>query len=191
MPKLCSDQQIDNQDFPAQCNDCGHKCCSCELVVGYGPTEDGKNLEMRCPKCGSPEVTRIENQEIPQKMKVVYIAHPIGGDVLNNLQKITEIVHDLNKRYTDIVPFVPYYVDCLAEHTHPGMRDRCIANDHELLSRGFVDEMWLFGDCISAGMLAEVQLAHAKGIKVFPQTYGTETMYNNYIDVKSTQKQNP
>jgi hypothetical protein len=40
-------------------------------------------------------------------MKIVYIAHPISGDIKGNLEKIRLIVRGLNLENIDIVPFAP------------------------------------------------------------------------------------
>lgn len=100
-------------------------------------------------------------------MKVVYIAHPISGDVKGNLEKIRLIVRDLNLNNPDIVPFAPYWLDCFAlDDTNPKERERGIQNDIALFNKGFIDEVWLFGDRISVGMKAEIELANQLGIPV-------------------------
>ena len=63
-------------------------------------------------------------------MKIVYIAHPIGGDVENNLEKVRQIVRKLNLERQDIVPFAPYWLDCHAlDDNNPQERERGIKND--------------------------------------------------------------
>lgn len=107
-------------------------------------------------------------------MKIVYIAHPIGGDVEANLERIRNIVRKLNLNHHDIVPFAPYWLDCHAlDDNVPEERERGIKNDKELFNRGFIDELWLYGSKISNGMKAEIQLALDLGIPVVPQTNET------------------
>lgn len=111
-------------------------------------------------------------------MKVVYIAHPISGDITGNLEKIRCIVRDLNLLYDDIVPFAPYWLDCHAlDDTDPVQRIRGIKNDIALFRKGFIDEVWLFGDKVSTGMKEEIKLAHSLGIPVVPMSENTKTIY--------------
>jgi hypothetical protein len=108
-------------------------------------------------------------------MKIVYIAHPISGDIKGNLEKIRQIVREINLNEPDVVPFAPYWIDCHAlDDTIPAERERGIKNDHEFLTRGFIDEMWLFGDRISNGMSHEVAIALKQRIPVISQTEATK-----------------
>lgn len=93
-------------------------------------------------------------------MRIAYIAHPISGDIAGNLEKIRQIVRAINLNEPDVVPFAPYWLDCHAlDDNVPEERERGIKNDHELFSRGFIDELRLYGDRISFGMQEEVKQA--------------------------------
>lgn len=108
-------------------------------------------------------------------MKVAYIAHPIGGDVENNIKKVIQICRDINLNHPDVIPFVPYLCDLYAlDDSKPQERERGIKNDIALLKKGFIDEIWLYGDRISNGMRAEINICHELGIKVMPKTKETE-----------------
>lgn len=107
-------------------------------------------------------------------MRIIYIAHPIGGDIKNNLEKIRQIVRKLNLEREDIVPFVPYWLDCHAlDDNVPAERVRGIKNDKALFDRGFIDEVWLYGDRISEGMKNEILMAKELGINVVAKTEQT------------------
>ena len=101
-------------------------------------------------------------------MRIVYIAHPIGGDVEQNLKKIRAIVRHLNLTEPHTVPFAPYYVDVVSlDDAKPEERARGIKNGLAVLARpGAVDELRLFGDTITSGMRAEVTAAHAMRIPI-------------------------
>jgi hypothetical protein len=100
-------------------------------------------------------------------MKVVYIAHPIGGEVDRNLADLRRIVANLNRIHKDLIPFVPYYSDVVSlDDAHPGDRDRGIKNGQFILASGVVDELWLTGSHISAGMEYEKFAAERLGIPV-------------------------
>lgn len=97
--------------------------------------------------------------------KIVYIAHPISGDIHDNLKKIRAIVRDINLRFDNIVPFVPYYPDIVSmDDTIQNQRERGIANDKEIFRRKLMDEVWVYG--MSAGVKAEIELASSLGIPV-------------------------
>jgi len=100
-------------------------------------------------------------------MKIIYIAHPIGGDVENNLKKVAQIAREINLEYPNVVPIAPYFLDCHALNDDiPEERQRGITNDSEFFIRKIMDEVWLYGDRISNGMKQEIKQAHAMGIPV-------------------------
>jgi hypothetical protein len=114
---------------------------------------------------------------------IIYIAHPVSGDIKANLERILKIIHELNITRPDIIPFAHYVVDCYALNDDiPEQRQKGIENDTELLKRGFIDELWLYGNRISVGMLAEIKLAQSLGIPVVPMTPETQKtlVYLNY-----------
>lgn len=100
-------------------------------------------------------------------MKIVYIAHPIGGNVKRNLQRIEDIVRHINIKTKDVIPFAPYWLDCHAlDDAIREERERGIRNNAEYFKRKVFDELWLFGDRISEGMKHEIELAESLGIPV-------------------------
>lgn len=111
-------------------------------------------------------------------MKIVYIAHPIGGDVRNNLEKIIGIIREINLNTPNVVPFAHYWVDCHALNDDiPEERQRGINNAMELFSRKFIDELWLYGDRISNGMLAEIEACDRLNI---PVVFKSEILIKKY-----------
>lgn len=100
-------------------------------------------------------------------MKVVYIAHPIGGDVESNLADLRRIIRRINLECPGVVPFAPYYSDVVSmDDSVASERSRGIQNDMEILQSGIVHELWLTGDRISSGMQAEKAVAELLGITV-------------------------
>jgi hypothetical protein len=113
-------------------------------------------------------------------MIVAYIAHPISGDVKGNIAKIQKIVRRINLREPNVVPFASYVVDCQSmDDSVPKERSRGIQNNHALLSKGFVDEVRLYGNKLGAGMIEEIELAHELGIPVIPMTAKIKKEYIN------------
>jgi hypothetical protein len=101
-------------------------------------------------------------------MKIAYIAHPISGNILQNLGKIISIVRAVNLEHPDVVPLVPYFTDILAlDDNIPAERQRGINNDIAILRSGVVNELWVYGNWQeSKGCKAEIELARECGISV-------------------------
>jgi len=112
-------------------------------------------------------------------MKVVYIAHPIGGDVHGNLDKVVAIVRWINLNEEDVIPFAPYVADLLAlRDAEAGERRRGMENNKHYFRCGFIDELWLFGDTISEGMREEIEMAKEMRIKIVAATAATKKLFN-------------
>lgn len=93
-------------------------------------------------------------------MKIIYLAHPISGNIESNLLSIRKLVRHINLTMPEVVPFVPYYADIVSlDDNDPIERARGIQNDTHILMSGIVDELWLCGPRISAGMRAEADVA--------------------------------
>ena len=108
-------------------------------------------------------------------MKIVYIAHPISGDITGNLQKIKMIIREINLTMPEILPFAHYFVDCYAlDDTIPEERERGIKNNIALMRAGFINELWLYGDKISTGMIHEIILANELGIPIISKSEETK-----------------
>lgn len=76
--------------------------------------------------------------------KIIYIAHPVGGNVKGNLTKIKHIVREVNLAMPGIIPFCPYWVDCHAlNDTVSEERARGMRNNYEYFRRKIIDELWL------------------------------------------------
>lgn len=98
-------------------------------------------------------------------MKIVYICHPISGDVEGNVEKIKKIIRHINMTTPDVVPFAPYLGDILAMNDAvPSERARGIKNDKVFFERKIIDELWVCSNTITSGMDAEIKLAEKLGI---------------------------
>jgi len=98
-------------------------------------------------------------------MKIVYICHPVGGDVQGNLKKIRAIVRHINLTEPNVIPFVPYYADVVSmDDSNPKERARGIKNNLHLLK--ICDELWYFSEKITRGMGEEMKEALRLGKKI-------------------------
>src|SRR3990167_10844296 len=106
-------------------------------------------------------------------MKTVFVAHPIAGDIEGNMKKVLAICEQIHSK--EIIPIAPYLVS-LQYLNDEVVEDRQLGIDanHECFRRGYVDELWLFGDRISEGMKGEILLAKELNIPVVPKTEGTK-----------------
>ena len=99
--------------------------------------------------------------------KLVYIAHPISGDVKCNVSKILEIVKSVNLLNPNVIPFAPYISDVLAmDDTIPEQREKGISNNLFVLESGCVDELWVYGNTITEGIKREIEVATKHDIEV-------------------------
>lgn len=116
-------------------------------------------------------------------MRIAYIAHPIGGDVVKNLSLVCDIVKEVNLTEPNTVPFVPYYADVMAlNDLDPKQRERGFKNNLELISRGFIGELRLYGPKISHGMEVEIKRALIHEIPVKAMSQKLEKDLINFIN---------
>ncbi|MCK9452843.1 MAG: hypothetical protein M0Q90_14205 [Bacteroidales bacterium] len=107
-------------------------------------------------------------------MKIAYIAHPISGDVAGNLKRIEAIGRKINNEEPDTVPFANYFFDCYTlSDDIPAERARGIKNNNALMRKGFIDELRLYGNTISPGMIHEIEIALQLNIIIRPMTNAT------------------
>lgn len=99
-------------------------------------------------------------------MKIVYIAHPIAGDVEKNLEDLKRILRKINTGTLEVCPVAPYAFSGL-DDSDKIERERGIMNNIELIKTKVFKELWLTGDKISAGMKQEIELFTSLGIPVF------------------------
>ena len=140
------------------------------------------------------EIIRKKLKKLKNSMnrKIVYVAHPIRGDVKANLVDLSRILRIINTNshpnkmdtsnigldckeeyfdFRDIVPCAPYYADILAlDDNNPLERKRGIDNDTELIMTGIFEELWLTGTHISFGMNEEIKLFRSLGKPIIDYT---------------------
>lgn len=96
---------------------------------------------------------------------MVYIAHPIGGDVENN---IDDLLHVMDHVHTDeTAPMAPYRTSVeYLDDDDPAERQKGVDKNIEYFERGWMDELWLTGPEISYGMTEEAKLADQYDIPI-------------------------
>ena len=110
--------------------------------------------------------------------KTAFVGHPIAGDILGNVEKVLAICKEIHTGET--IPVAPYlgslqYLDDEFED------DRALGFEANLecFHRGYIDELWLYGDFISGGMGDEIRLALAFNIPIVLKTEGVKRDFIN------------
>ena len=108
--------------------------------------------------------------------KTVFIAHPISGDISGNVKKVLEICKITHTK--EIIPVAPYLVS-LQYLNDEVVEDRALGIEANLecFHRRYIDELWIYGNKISKGMIQEIKLAKKLKIPTIPQTKETKAAY--------------
>lgn len=116
-------------------------------------------------------------QTTPNPM-IIYIAHPISGNIPENIAKVESIMKGILTTMPEVTPIAPYlnYLRCLDDNV-PAQRERGMKANMEVLESGLVEELWLYGDKISQGMWDEIVIALVELIEVVPMSEGTKLKY--------------
>ena len=105
----------------------------------------------------------------------VYVAHPVGGDVVGNMRLVEKVCEGIFRNRPEVQPLAPYLMALkFLDDNNPAERLRGVSYNREFFASRFIDEVWLFGSRISAGMWQEVLWAREFGIPVLPMTTKTE-----------------
>jgi len=100
--------------------------------------------------------------------KMVFVAHPISGDVENNCRRVLEICRQIHTK--EVIPVFPRFTWSQYLGDSPEDKELAIAVNEAYFRSGAVDELWVYGDELSEGMRREIQLAFELGIKVVPMS---------------------
>lgn len=101
---------------------------------------------------------------------LVYIAAPVspkdGETIQSNLHRAKRWLRHMMLSYPNITPVAPWITTCeVLDDTNPEDRARGIQMNETMISR--CESVWMVGPRVSAGMLAEAELARRFGIPVF------------------------
>ncbi len=96
-------------------------------------------------------------------MKLVYICSPYRGDTEHNLIKARGFCRFACNE--GVIPIAPHLHNTqFLDDSIPEEREAGLHMGLELLKR--VDELWAFGNRISEGMKAEIDMASQNGVKI-------------------------
>jgi hypothetical protein len=84
-------------------------------------------------------------------LRVVYMAHPVSGNVEENLARARRWVRWIYDHYPNVVVLAHWIVDCeVLDDANPAHREKGLAHDFAIIRR--CDEIWLVGGRVSEGM---------------------------------------
>lgn len=115
--------------------------------------------------------------------KIVFIAHPITGDIKINLKKVIEIckkVHSL-----EIIPIFPSYVWRKYLGSVSGGAEIAEHSTSYFFKKKIIDELWLYGDFISAGMKKNIKLAIKYDIPIIVKSH-RRSVHDEYKEFLET-----
>jgi hypothetical protein len=97
----------------------------------------------------------------PRRMKVVYICHPLRGDIAGNRERVRLICTAVKHHCVPLAPhlLLPDYIDEASE--------RDLALKHGLALLRCADEMWICSDDVSGGMGGEIAEALRLGVSIY------------------------
>ena len=107
---------------------------------------------------------RIEKEEKSARYRpLVYICSPFSGKVRKNKKKARKYCRFALEQHT--IPFVPHLLfPQFMDDNCP--EERQLAMFMNLIMLGRCEELWVFGDKISAGMKQEIRKAERKRMKI-------------------------
>ena len=101
-------------------------------------------------------------------MKLVYISSPYAGDIQHNTETARRYCRAAVNR--GVIPYAPHLLFPLwMNDNDPAQRKLATQMGLEMIDR--VDELWVCGETVSAGMQAEIEYAEAHSIPVIKQLY--------------------
>jgi len=107
----------------------------------------------------------VVSRKITTTSAVVYLAHPISGNVEANLVDARKWIREIYEQVPYITVLAHWIVDCeVLDESNPRHRGMGLAHDFNILER--CDELWILGEHVSAGMSAEITFAKALGIPI-------------------------
>ena len=103
-------------------------------------------------------------------MRVVYLAHPLSGDVIGNLASAKRWVRWVETAYPDFAVVASWIVECeIWDDSDPEHRAAGLARDLAVIER--CESLVLVGGRVSEGMAAEQRWAMSRGIPVLDLTH--------------------
>ena len=113
-------------------------------------------------------VRRIERQEKAERRKekyrpLVYICSPFSGKVKKNKKNARKYCRFALEQHT--IPFAPHllFPQFMDDNSS---EERQLAMFMNMIMLGHCEELWVFGDSISAGMKQEIRKAERRHMKI-------------------------
>jgi hypothetical protein len=128
------------------------------------------------------------------KVKSIFIAHPMTGDIEGNTAKVIAICKEIHQE--GHIPIFPSFTwRQYAGDIDPQVaRELAYTINERYFERGMIDEIWFFGDRMSSGMINEAHLAQnyydaGHNVKLVGKTPETAVYLEHYFGVKNPFRQ--
>ena len=114
--------------------------------------------------------------------RVIYMAHPVSGDIPGNLAEARRWVRALEELF-DVAVVASWITECeVWDDADPAERAAGLERDKAVIER--CDELWLVGPRISTGMAVELTHARLHGVAVRNLTRWTSV--DEFLHVNAT-----
>ena len=99
------------------------------------------------------------------KMKIVYLAHPVAGDVESNLERAKRWMKWVETHHPSFAVIADWIIECqIWDDSNPEHRAAGFRRNLAIIER--CDELWLVGPRVSSGMAKERDHALRFGLRV-------------------------
>ena len=120
------------------------------------------NSEMYPDPTAYHALTKIQKEKKAARYRpLVYICSPYSGDVADNIEKAKK--HCRFAVDNNAIPLAPHL---LFPQFMDEEKERDLAMFMDMVLIGRCEQLWVFGDTITAGMQAEINKANKKCIKI-------------------------
>ncbi len=107
----------------------------------------------------------------------VFISHPVSGNVEENLAAIARICREIHSK--DVLPIFPSFTTRRYLTAHPADRELAEAQIYTYLSSGLVNEIWFYGDELTAGMERELKIALLFNVRIVGMSQRMQEVLNS------------
>jgi hypothetical protein len=98
-------------------------------------------------------------------MKIVYMAHPVSGDVEANLKRAKKWIKWIEANHSNVAVVANWIIECeIWDDDDPAQRAAGLRRDLAIIKR--CDELWMVGPRVSSGMAQERDQALQFGLRV-------------------------
>lgn len=140
------------------------------LAEIVGRRRDNEEAEIRLLQ----DIERLQAKVRPRCFRLVYMAHPVAGDVKGNIERATILLSALKIKHEMTHQIIAPWIHevTIFDDADPEQRRRGLDKCRDMIA--LCDELWLCGPEISGGMRQELEHARANEVQVLNMTEGAK-----------------